>query len=65
MALLADALDRAADVQISYRNQAGNPSVRTIRPEVLDDRWVHSWCHLRGAPREFAVSRIESVSPVG
>lgn len=64
VALLADALDHAADVRISYRNRAGNRSVRTIRPEVLDDRWVSSWCHLRGAPREFAVSGIESVSPV-
>ena len=65
VALLADALDHAADVRISYRNRAGNRSVRTIRPEILDDRWVGSWCHLRGAPREFAISGIESVSPVG
>ena len=65
VALLADALDHAADVRISYRNRAGNRSVRTIRPEVLDDRWVSSWCHLRGAPREFAIAGIESVSPAG
>ena len=65
VALLADALDNAADVRISYRNRAGNRSVRTIRPEDLYDRWVSSWCHLRGAQREFAVSGIESVSPAG
>jgi predicted DNA-binding transcriptional regulator YafY len=65
VALLADALDNAADVRIAYRNRAGNRSVRTIRPEDLYDRWVSSWCHLRGAQREFAVSGIESVSPAG
>ena len=65
VALLADALDNAADVRISYRNRAGNRSVRIIRPEDLYDRWVSSWCHLRGAQREFAVSGIESVSPAG
>jgi len=63
--LLADALDNAANVRISYRNRAGNRSVRTIRPEDLYDRWVSSWCHLRGAQREFALSGIESVSPAG
>jgi hypothetical protein len=65
IALLADALDRAADVRISYRNRAGNRSVRTIRPDDLSDRWISSWCHLRGAQREFAVAGIQSVSPVG
>ena len=65
VALLADALDRAADVRISYRNRAGNRTVRTIRPEDLDDRWLSSWCHLRRAQREFAVSGIESVFPAG
>lgn len=65
VALLADALDQSVDVRISYRNRAGNRSIRTIRPEVLDDRWMASWCHLRGAPREFAVAGIESVSAVG
>jgi predicted DNA-binding transcriptional regulator YafY len=65
IALLADALDHAADVRISYRNRAGNRSVRTIRPEDLYDRWVSSWCHLREAQREFAVAGIESVSPAG
>ena len=65
VALLADALDNAADVRIAYRNRSGNRSVRTIRPEDLYDRWVSSWCHLRGAQREFAVSGIESVSPAG
>ena len=65
IALLADGLDRAADVRISYRNRAGNRSVRTIRPDDLYDSWVSSWCHLRGAQREFAVAGIESVSPVG
>jgi Helicase conserved C-terminal domain len=65
VALLADALDHAGDVRISYRNRSGNRSVRTIRPEDLYDRWVSSWCHLRGGQREFAVAGIESVSPAG
>jgi hypothetical protein len=62
VALLADALDRRRDVQIVYRNQAGNRSARVVRPEQLYGRWMVSWCHLRAAEREFTVSRIESVS---
>ncbi|WP_246106707.1 WYL domain-containing protein [Pseudonocardia kunmingensis] len=65
VALLADALDHDRDVRIGYRNQAGNRTVREIRPQQLYGRWLHAWCHLRSAEREFTVSSIESVSPVG
>ncbi|HLU58226.1 MAG TPA: helicase-associated domain-containing protein [Pseudonocardia sp.] len=65
VALLADALQHERDVQIIYRNQAGNRTVRDIRPLQLYGAWLHAWCHLRGAEREFTVSRIEAVSPVG
>jgi Helicase conserved C-terminal domain len=61
VALLADALEHGRDVRIRYRNKDGNHSVRTIRPQELWDRWLTSWCHLRGAERDFSVAGIESV----
>lgn len=61
VALLADALEHGRDIRIRYRNKDGNHSIRDIRPQELWDRWLTSWCHLRGAEREFAVSGIESV----
>jgi len=63
--LLADALDHENDVMIVYRNAAGNRSVRPIRPQQLYGRWLSSWCHLRTGEREFTVSGIESVAPIG
>jgi hypothetical protein len=65
VALLADALDHGRDVRIVYRNTNGNRTVREIRPQQLYGRWLHAWCHLRSAEREFTVAGIESVSPVG
>jgi hypothetical protein len=65
VALLADALERGLDVRIAYRNRQGNGSVREIRPQQLYERWLTAWCHLRSAEREFTVSGIESVGPVG
>jgi XPB/Ssl2-like helicase family protein/WYL domain-containing protein len=65
VALLADALEHGRDVRIVYRNRNGNRSVRDIRPHELYGPWLHAWCHLRSAEREFTVSGIESVSPVG
>lgn len=65
VALLADALDHGRDVQIVYRNRAGNRTVRDIRPQKLYGPWLSSWCHLRSGGREFSVAGIESVSPVG
>jgi predicted DNA-binding transcriptional regulator YafY len=65
VALLADALERGRDVRISYCNKEGNRTVRDIRPQELNGRWLNSWCHLRSAEREFTVAGIESVGPVG
>lgn len=65
VAVLADALERGLDVRIGYRNKEGNRTVREIRPQQLYGRWLTAWCHLRSAEREFTVSGIESVSPVG
>jgi len=53
------------DVLITYRNKAGNRTVRTIQPQQLYGRWLDFWCHLRDAQREFIVASIESVAPVG
>lgn len=65
VALLADALDHRRDIRIVYRNKAGNRTVRDVRPQELYGRWLSSWCHLRSGEREFSLSGIESVSPVG
>jgi hypothetical protein len=63
--LLADAVEHQRDVLITYRNNAGNRTVREIQPCQLYGRWLESWCHLRDAQREFTVANIESVAPVG
>ena len=63
--LLADAVEHQRDVLITYRNKAGNRTVREIQPRQLYGRWLDSWCHLRDAQREFTVANIESVAPVG
>jgi hypothetical protein len=65
IALLADALDHGRDIRITYRNKVGNRTVRDIRPQELYGRWLRSWCHLRSEEREFTVSGIETVAPVG
>jgi hypothetical protein len=65
VALLADAVEHGRDVRILYRNGKGNRTVRDIRPQQLYGRWLHAWCHLRSAEREFTLAGIESVSPVG
>lgn len=61
--LLAHAVDHGSDVLITYVNQAGNRSVRVIRPEEVEGRWIHAWCHLRNDMREFTVGNIQAVSP--
>ncbi|WP_133851875.1 helicase-associated domain-containing protein [Labedaea rhizosphaerae] len=63
LALLAHAIEHRDDVVISYRNKEGNRTIRRIRPIRLWDRWMESYCHLRGADREFTVANIEAVSP--
>lgn len=63
--LLADAIEAQRDVLISYRNKAGNRTVREIQPRQLYGRWLDAWCHLRDAQRDFTVANIESVAPVG
>ncbi|GAB3875892.1 helicase-associated domain-containing protein [Kibdelosporangium lantanae] len=49
--LLADAVEHQRDVMITYRNKAGNRTVREIQPRELYGRWLDSWCHLRDAQR--------------
>ncbi|HEY4020751.1 MAG TPA: helicase-associated domain-containing protein [Pseudonocardiaceae bacterium] len=63
--LLSDAVDHQRDVLITYRNQAGNRTVREIQPRRLYGAWLDSWCHLRDAQRDFTVANIESVAPAG
>lgn len=59
--LLAAAIDNNDDVVIGYRDRNRNVTVRRITPEQFYDRWLDSWCHLRGDERQFAVANIESV----
>jgi hypothetical protein len=65
IALLVDALEKAHDVRIRYRNNAGNYSVRDIAPKQFWDRWITAFCYLRSDDRDFAVRGIEAVGPVG
>lgn len=61
--LLADAVDHQTDVLITYQDKNGTRTTRAIRPQQLYGRWLDSWCHLRGAQRDFTVAGIESVGP--
>jgi hypothetical protein len=63
--LLADALDEEHPVAITYRNQSGSYSRRTITPYELNHRWITAWCHLRNGEREFTLARIQEVHPPG
>lgn len=63
LALLAHAVDHHDDVVIEYRDKNGSRTVRQIRPEGVYGRWLESWCHLRGAEREFTIANIRSVAP--
>jgi len=63
--LLADAVERHREVLITYRNRAGNQTVRVIQPRQIVGPWLTSWCQLRGAERDFTVANIESVAPAG
>lgn len=63
--LLADALDEERSVTITYRDQSGSRSRRTVTPWQLHHRWLTAWCHLRDGEREFTVARIEEVAPPG
>ncbi|WP_459719377.1 helicase-associated domain-containing protein [Actinophytocola sp. KF-1] len=63
LVLMSHAVDNQDDVLISYVDKNGSHSVRQIRPQQLFDRWLHAFCYLRDADREFAVANIESVAP--
>jgi predicted DNA-binding transcriptional regulator YafY len=63
LALLSHAVDNHDDVLTAYRDKNGSHSIRQIRPERIQGRWLESYCHLRGADREFTIANIESVDP--
>ncbi|MFC4107369.1 helicase-associated domain-containing protein [Micromonospora zhanjiangensis] len=60
---LATAIDRGDPIKISYRDSAGDYTVRIVEPVCLDGRLLVAWCHLRADERNFALDRIESVAP--
>ncbi|SQD94725.1 MULTISPECIES: helicase C-terminal domain-containing protein [unclassified Parafrankia] len=61
--LLAAALDHGEIVTIIYRDRFERRTSRLIAPVELLGGRLDSWCHLREARREFAVARIEGVTP--
>lgn len=61
--LLADAVDPGRRVHITYRDQNGTISYRTVTPERIMHRWLAAWCHLRNGEREFTVASIQAVAP--
>ncbi|TDV44959.1 helicase-associated domain-containing protein [Actinophytocola oryzae] len=63
LALLSHAVDHQEDVLIAYRDKNGSRTIREIRPTQIYGRWLDSYCHLRGADREFTIANIESVAP--
>ncbi|MCE3554912.1 helicase-associated domain-containing protein [Pseudonocardia sp. RS11V-5] len=63
LALLSDGLEHRRQVLVTYRNAAGNRTVRGIVPLEVYGPWLRSFCLLRRAERDFTVSGIEAVSP--
>ncbi|MGH3545866.1 MAG: WYL domain-containing protein, partial [Mycobacteriales bacterium] len=63
--LLADAVDRNADVVIVYTDSNGTTSARAVRPHHVYGKWLDAWCHLRNAQRDFTVAKIKAVAPLG
>jgi predicted DNA-binding transcriptional regulator YafY len=58
-----DAIANDLPVHIEYVNKRGERSSRLINPtEIVDDRILLAWCHLRNEERAFALNRILSVS---
>ena len=58
-----DAIANELPVHIEYVNKRGERSSRLINPtEIVDDRILLAWCHLRNEERAFALNRILSVS---
>jgi hypothetical protein len=58
-----DAIAKELPVYIEYVNKRGERSGRLINPvEIVADRILHAWCHLRNEERAFALNRILSVS---
>jgi hypothetical protein len=58
-----DAIAKELPIHIEYVNKRGERSSRLINPiEIVDDRILLAWCHLRNEERAFALNRILSVS---
>ncbi|GAA3392055.1 helicase-associated domain-containing protein [Cryptosporangium minutisporangium] len=61
-AVLVNAIETGAPVQIDYVSATGRPSTRVIENAELTGDAVIAWCRLRTAERMFILSRIQSVS---
>lgn len=58
-----DAIANEQPIHIEYVNKRGERSSRLINPvEIVEDRILLAWCHLRNEERAFALNRILSVS---
>jgi len=61
--LLSRAIDDAQPVRIAYTSGAGEVSARVIEPIELAGGMLVAWCRLRDDERNFALARIDAVSP--
>ncbi len=65
--LIRDSIRREHKLSITYRDEAGNLSERTIWPISIaffdTSRVVTGWCELRQAYRNFRIDRIGALTP--
>ncbi|MBA2509559.1 MAG: helicase-associated domain-containing protein [Nocardioidaceae bacterium] len=61
--LLAHAVDTDGAVTIDYVAATGGRTLRTVSDIQLFGGQIIAWCHLRTDERQFALDRIQSVSP--
>lgn len=61
--LLAHAVDTDGAVTIDYVAATGGRTRRTVSDIELCGGQIMAWCHLRTDERQFALDRIQSVSP--
>ncbi len=63
--LLAHAIDHGSSVLIEYISSTGGRTERRIGEMLLAGNGLFAWCELRQDDRNFTLSRILSVRPVG
>ncbi len=63
---VGEALLHKQQIEISYKNYAGQTSKRTLSPQTLvyyrENWYLDAWCHLRADLRTFSLARIEKLA---